>query len=322
MSHPIELPDTGRPVTVYFHSELDDPLAWAQILTEALPDLRFLTGPACDSPESVDIALVWTPPPQGLNAFPNLRAVLSLGAGVDQLQLDSLRNPQISVARLVDPTLTARMVDYCKAAVFYLHRNFHVHQRQQVRRVWKFIAPVDAGTRRILILGQGVLGAAVAVGLADEGFHVSGWSRSPKGLPNVKSLCGENVLAPALAESDIVINLLPLTSQTRGILNRGFFSQIKPDTCLINVGRGAHLNEPDLLEALDEGKVAAAFLDVFDQEPLPPEHPFWSYAQVHVTPHVASLSDPAHSAATVIENIRRAMNRLPLVNAVDRSTGY
>lgn len=321
MTPSCDQPGSSRSATVYFHSELDDPLQWKATLTEVLHGLHFVTGPSCDAPASVDIALVWTPPPQGLNAFPNLRAVLSLGAGVDQLQLEAL-DSRIPVARLVDPTLTARMVEYCKAAVFYFHRHLHVHQRHQARRIWKFIPPESAGERRILVLGQGELGAAVAVGLAGEGFSVSGWSRSIKKLPGVESLCGADMLAPAVAASDIVINLLPLTSQTRGILNREFFSWFKPGTCLINVGRGAHLNEADLLEALDQGKVDAAFLDVLEQEPLPPEHPFWLHPQLHLTPHVASLSDPVHSAATVIENIRRAMHGLPLLNAVDRSCGY
>lgn len=312
----------SKPVTLLFHSELDDPQAWQQVLCAAMPHLRFLTGPACDRPEDVDIALVWTPPPQGLDAFPNLRAVLSLGAGVDQLRLDRLTRPGVAVARLVDPTLTARMVDYCKAAVFYFHRDLHLHAQHQARQAWKFIAPRDARERRVLVLGQGVLGAAVASALAAEGFRVAGWSRTPKTVPGVSSLGGMPDLASALADSDIVINMLPLTPQTRGILDRAFFARCKPGCCLVQAGRGAHLREPDLLEALDGGQVGAAFLDVFEQEPLPPQHPFWSHPQLRLTPHVASLSDPAHSAATVIENIRRAMQGAPLLNAVDRSTGY
>lgn len=321
MTPSCDQPGSAEPATVYFHSELDDPLQWQATLKNALPDVRFVTGSTCDAPESVDIALVWTPPPQGLNAFPNLKAVLSLGAGVDQLQLEKL-DPRIPVARLIDLTLTARMVEYCKAAVFYFHRNFHLHQRLQVSRIWEFIPPMSAAERHILVLGQGELGAAVAVGLAGEGFCVSGWSRSIKSLPGVKSLSGADRLESAVAASDIVINLLPLTSQTRGILNREFFSWFKTGTCLINVGRGAHLNEADLLDALHRGKIDAAFLDVFGQEPLPAEHPFWSHTQLHLTPHVASLSDPVHSATTVIENIRRAMHGVPLLNAVDRSCGY
>lgn len=307
--------------TIFFHSNLDDPDQWRATLAAALPQVEFVVGPACDAPDAVDIALVWTQPPQGLGAFHNLRAVLSLGAGVDQLDLERL-DPRIPVARLVDPTLTARMVEYCKAAVFHFHRDFHLHQRHQQERRWKFVPPVGAGDRRILVLGQGELGAAVACALAAEGFAVSGWSRSPKQLPAVRSLCGAEALPALVGDSDVVINLLPLTPETRGLLDARFFSWCKPGTCLVNVGRGAHLHEPALLDALDQGRIAAAFLDVFAQEPLPPEHPFWSRPQLHVTPHVASLGDPVASATAVVDNIRRSMQGLPLLHAVDRGRGY
>jgi glyoxylate/hydroxypyruvate reductase A len=307
--------------TVYFHSNLDDPREWRAALTAAVPGLDFIVGPECGRPELVDIALVWTAPPQGLHAFGNLRAVLSLGAGVDQLDLRQL-DPRIPVARLVDSRLTRRMVEYCKAAVYYLHRDFHIHRHNQARRVWQFVAPVDAAARRVLVLGLGELGAAVAASLAEEGFAVTGWSRSRKALPGVHSIEGAHALANALGVSDIVVNLLPLTSQTRGILDREFFSGCKPGACLVNAGRGGHLNEPDLIDALDQGKVAAAFLDVFVQEPLDPAHPFWSYPQLHITPHVASLSDPHHCVAAVVDNLRRALAGQPLLNAVDRLAGY
>lgn len=307
--------------TVFFHSDLDDPVQWKATLAAALPQVRFVVGPECDAPERVDIALVWTQPPQGLGVFPNLRAVLSLGAGVDQLHLERL-DPRIPVARLVDPTLTGRMVEYCKAAVFHFHREFHVHWRHQQECRWKFSPPIGAGERRVLVLGLGELGAAVATSLAAEGFAVTGWSRSPKDLPGVRGLCGDAQLPPAVRDSDIVINLLPLTPETSGLLDARFFSWCKPGSCLVNVGRGAHLKEADLLEALDRGQVDAAFLDVFSQEPLPQDHPFWTRPQLHVTPHVASLSDPVASATTVVANIRRSMLGLSLLHAIDRERGY
>lgn len=309
------------PVTVFFHSDLDDPLAWRSTLAAALPGLNFVTGPDCAEPQSVDVALVWTPPPQGLAAFPRLRAVLSLGAGVDQLRLDALA-PHVPVARLIDPTLTARMVEYCKAATFYFHRDLHLHRQHQARQQWTFMPPVDASARRVLVLGLGELGSAVAAALAAEGFCVTGWSRSAKHIDGVESRCGNEQLAGAVGASDIVINLLPLTAQTRGILDREFFSRVRPGACLVQVGRGGHLVEADLLEALTQGRIAGAFLDVFSQEPLPPQHPFWNHPALNVTPHVASLSDPARSAETVIANIRRAMRGQPLLHAIDRATGY
>ncbi len=307
--------------TIYFHSNLDDPDQWRASLAAAVPGLDFIAGPRCERPDLVDVALLWTPPQQGLDGFTGLRAVLSLGAGVDQLDLPQLA-ARIPVARLVDPVLTARMVEYCKAAVFYLHRDFHIHRRNQAARAWTFAAPVDAAARRVLVLGLGELGAAVAASLAAEGFAVTGWSQSQKALPGVRSVQGDSALHAALAESDIVVNLLPLTSQTRGILNRALFDRFKPGASLVNVGRGAHLVEADLAAALDGGTLAAAFLDVFAEEPLDPAHPFWSHPQVHVTPHVASLGDPRHSVATIAENIHRAMRGEPLLNQIDRRTGY
>ncbi|EER62067.1 D-isomer specific 2-hydroxyacid dehydrogenase NAD-binding [Acidovorax delafieldii 2AN] len=307
--------------TVFFYSDLDDPQAWRATLQAALPDLKFVTGPECDQPEAVDVALVWTPPPQGFRAFTNLRAVLSLGAGIDQLRLTDI-DAHIPVARLIDPTLTQRMVEYCLAAVFYFHRHLHLHARHQAAREWRFLPPGNTSERRVLVLGLGELGAAVAQALAQLGFQVTGWSRSAKQITDVECRIGSAALAQSLGSCDVVINLLPLTAETSGLLNRNFFALLKPETCLIQVGRGGHLVEADLLAALDQGQVAGAFIDVFSVEPLPVDHPFWTHPYLRLTPHVASLSDPAQSSVTVIENIRRAMRGEPLQHAVDRTVGY
>lgn len=307
--------------TVFFHSDLDDPKAWQATLQATLPDLNFIVGPACDRPEAVDVALVWTPPPQGLRAFPNLKAVLSLGAGVDQLRLAEL-DPRIPVARLIDDTLTQRMVEYCLTAVLYFHRNMHLHAANQAQRQWTFIAPVSASARRVLVLGLGELGSAVASTLVQQGFQVTGWSRRPKQIVGADCCHGEEALAQALGTCDVVINLLPLTAQTAGLLNRDFFARLPPQACLVQVGRGGHLVEADLLDALDKGRLAGAFLDVFAIEPLPTAHPFWSHPLLRLTPHVASISDPAQSATTVVDNIRRAMRGEDLRHAIDRTVGY
>lgn len=321
MTSPRDLAVLEDPVTVFFHSELDDPLAWRSTLAAALPRLNFIAGPDCADPAHVDVALVWTPPPQGLAAFTRLRAVLSLGAGVDQLRLDALP-PHVPVARLIDPTLTARMVEYCKAAVFYFHRDLHLHRRHQAQGQWRFLPPVDAAARRVLVLGLGELGSAVAAALAREGFAVTGWSRSAKRIDGVTTRSGAGQLPEAVGASDIVVNLLPLTAQTRGILDHRFFSWLSPGACLVQAGRGGHLVEADLLEALEQGRLAGAFLDVFAQEPLPAHHPFWAHPALHLTPHVASLGDPVRSAQAVIANIHRAMRGQPLLHAIDRTSGY
>lgn len=307
--------------TVFFNSDLDDPQAWQATLQATLPDLDFIIGPTCDRPEAVDVALVWTPPPQGLHAFPNLKAVLSLGAGVDQLRLAEL-DTLIPVARLIDETLTQRMVEYCLTAVFHFHRHMHLHAANQAQRQWTFIAPVSASSRRVLVLGLGELGSAVAKALVQQGFQVTGWSRRSKQITGAHCCHGEDALAQALVTCDVVINLLPLTAQTTGLLNRDFFSRLRPQACLVQVGRGGHLVEADLLAALDQGQLAGALLDVFGIEPLPVSHPFWVHPLLRLTPHVASLSDPAQSATTVVENIRRAMRGEALQHAIDRSVGY
>lgn len=307
--------------TVFFHSDLDDPQEWRVALQSALPSLDFIVGPACEQPDAVDVALVWTPPPQGLDAFRNLKAVLSLGAGVDQLRLADL-NPRVPVARLIDDTLTQRMVEYCLTAVFYFHRNMHLHAAHQAQRQWTFIPPVSASARRVLVLGLGELGSAVAGALAQHDFQVTGWSRSPKQIAGIDCRHGADALAQALGACDVVINLLPLTEQTAGLLNRDFFASLQPQACLVQVGRGGHLVEADLLAALDQGQLAGAFMDVFGVEPLPVSHPFWSHPLLRLTPHVASLSDPSRSKAAVVDNIQRAMRGDALLNSVDRAIGY
>lgn len=307
--------------TVFFHSDLDDPQEWQAALQSALPSIDFIVGPACEQPEAVDVALVWTPPPQGLDAFPNLKAVLSLGAGVDQLCLADL-NPRVPVARLIDDTLTQRMVEYCLTAVFYFHRNMHLHAASQAQRQWSFIPPVSASARRVLVLGLGELGSAVASSLAKHDFQVTGWSRGPKQIGGIDCRHGADALALALGVCDVVINLLPLTEQTARLLNHEFFASLPPHACLIQVGRGGHLVEADLLAALDHGQLAGAFIDVFGVEPLSVSHAFWSHPLLRLTPHVASLSDPSGSKAAVVENIQRAMRGDALLNAVDRAIGY
>lgn len=308
-------------ITVFFHSNLDDPQAWQAMLQAALPDLDFIVGPLCDRPEAVDVALVWTPPPQGLRTFLNLRAVLSLGAGVDQLRLGEL-DRRIPVARLIDDTLTQRMVEYCLATVFYFHRHLHQHAAHQAQRQWTFIPPVSASSREVLVLGLGELGSAVASALVQQGFKVTGWSRRPKQIAGADCRHGDGALAQVLSTSEVVINLLPLTAQTAGLLNRDFFARLRPQACLVQVGRGGHLVEADLLAALDQGQLAGAFIDVFGIEPLPASHPFWTHPLLRLTPHVASLSDPAQSATTIVENIRRAMRGDVLRHAIDRTVGY
>jgi len=306
---------------LFFHSELDNPELWRMALSEQLGELYFSTIENCTNPESVDIALLWTTPPAGLSDFVGLRALLSLGAGINQLNLSSLTR-QAPLARLVDNSLTQTMVEYARAAVLRYHRNLHLFEQHSRQRIWQFATPLLAQQRTIGVLGLGELGSAIALALASDGFKVQGFSRSPKKLQGVICHSGEQGLYRLAAEVDMLINVLPLTPETQGVLNSQLFKRFTQPVFLINIGRGAHLNEEDLLAALNAGQIEAATLDVTQIEPLPAESPLWNHPKVLITPHVAGLSNPEQAAVHLAENIRRAMQGKPLLNQVDFSKGY
>ncbi|MDB5851694.1 MAG: D-isomer specific 2-hydroxyacid dehydrogenase, binding domain protein [Rhodoferax sp.] len=305
---------------VLFNSEWDSPLAWKSALALQFDDLGFSTPDDTHSPDAVNIALIWKVPREGLHRFRNLKAILSLGAGVNQLDPAQLPDG-VPLARLVDQTLTDTMVEYAKAAVFRCHRNFDVFERHGRLEHWQYVAPRLARDTTVGVLGLGELGSAIATVLRDEGFEVHGWSRSLKPLAGITSHSGSNGLAELARRCAILVNVLPLTPETEGILSRSLFAQCQ-GTRLINMGRGGHLVEADLLDALASGHVASATLDVTAVEPLPPGHPFWNHPRVLLTPHVAGLSSPATAAQVVATNIRRALAGQPLLHQVSAARGY
>lgn len=306
---------------LYFNSDIDSADAWHQALLACLPDLTFTVGPACTEPETVDVALLWQLPPQGLSPFRHLRAIQTLSAGINQLNGSSIPT-HIAVARLVDASLTQTMVEYAKAAVYRYHRNFDYFVRQQQIKQWQFVMPKLARQRTVGILGLGVIGQAIADHLAADGFNVIGWSRQPKMSSAYTSVSGSAGLASLLEQVDILLNVLPLTEQTRHLLSAPLFAKLAKPIYLINMGRGAHLNEADLLKALNSGQIIAATLDVTVTEPLPPEHPFWQHPDILLTPHIAGVTLPQMAAPMVAENIKRAMAGQPLLNQVDFKRGY
>jgi len=306
---------------LFFHSELDNPALWQAALSEQLGELYFSTVDNCTKPDSVDIALLWTAPPSGLADFSALKAVLSLGAGINQLDLSSLLH-EVPVARLVDNSLTQTMVEYARAAVFRYHRALHRFEQHSRQRLWQFETPVLAQQRTIGVLGLGELGSTIALALASDGFKVQGFSRSPKNLPSIICHSGEQGLYQLAAQVELLINVLPLTAETNRLLNRELFNAFNQPVFLINMGRGAHLVEDDLLAALDTGQIEAATLDVTQIEPLPAENPLWNHPKVLITPHVAGLSSPEQAAVHLADNIRRAMQGKPLNNQVDYRRGY
>jgi glyoxylate/hydroxypyruvate reductase A len=300
----------------------DDPAeAWRDVLLAALPELDFRIWPDIGDPAEIDLALVWRPPQGELARYPNLRAILSLGAGIDGL-LAQRGLPDVPIARMVDPSLTRTMTEYVLLAVLRHHRQFDRYEREQRATRWSYAFPPQAADRRVGVMGLGVLGATAALTLANHGFPVAGWSRTAKQLPGIESFAGEQRLGHFLARTDILVCLLPLTRDTAGILNARTFAGLPRGAFLINVARGAHLVEADLIAALDSGQLAGATLDVFGEEPLPPGNPLWRHPKVLITPHVASYSLPATGAEGVVENIRRARAGQTLLHQVDRARGY
>jgi glyoxylate/hydroxypyruvate reductase A len=300
----------------------DDPVeAWREALLAEIPGLDFRIWPEVGDPAEIDVALVWQPPPGELARYPSLRAILSLGAGIDGL-LAQAGLPDVPIARMVDPSLTRTMSEYVLLATLRHHRQFDHFERAQRAARWSFALPPQAAERQVGIMGLGVLGSAAAASLAAHGFRVAGWSREAKRLAGVESFAGPDGLDAFLARTEILVCLLPLTSHTCGILSAATFARLPRGACLINVARGAHLVETDLIAALDSGQVEGATLDVFRAEPLPPDHPLWHHPKVLITPHVASYASPLTGAEGVAENIRRARAGRPLLHQVDRGRGY
>ena len=306
---------------IFFHSNLDSPDEWRAAFATEFEQFTFSVGSAVTTPESVDVALIWTLPDEGLERFVNLRAVLSLGAGIDQLDLARLPR-HVPLARLVDGSLTRTMVDYAKTAVYRYHRRFHFFEREAQHHRWTFISPTATAETAVGVLGLGEIGGEIALALHREGFTVHGWSRSLKQLEGITTHTGRDGLKSMVGRSNIVLNVLPLTDETRHILGRDLFAQFQMGTCLINMGRGMHLAEADLLAAIASGRVEAATLDVASVEPLPPAHPFWGHPNILMTPHVAGISRPRTAVTTIAANIRRALAGERLLHQVDLDRDY
>ncbi|MCC7275834.1 MAG: glyoxylate/hydroxypyruvate reductase A [Alphaproteobacteria bacterium] len=294
---------------------------WARILAERAPDLEFRMWPDYGDPATVRYLVAWIPPRDVGALFPNLEILFSSGAGVDQLDLGSLP-AHVPVVRMVEPNLVASMAEYVAMATLALHRNLVDYIGFQRAATWKEIRVVPAPQRRVGIMGLGVLGIASLERLRPFGFPLAGWSRSPKVIEGVTCHAGAAAMDAFLAATDILVCLLPLTSETRGILDASTFAALPRGAGLVNVGRGGHLVDADLIAALDSGQLSGAVIDVVSKEPPPADHPFWSHPRIILTPHVASMTQPATACEVFLANLRRYQQGLPLADVVDRSRGY
>ena len=304
------------------------PLSWAPLWTWPLAQNGkslnvFVHGRDEYAPDDIDYVLSFRPPPGLLKTLPKLKAVFSLGAGVDGFLIDPEYPHDVPLVRFVNPQLSIEMAQYVVMQVLIFHRKQDAFDKAQATHRWRqMMLPRPTEETRIGILGFGEIGQLTGKRLRDLGFPVAGWSSTKKTVPGIESFMGEGARNAFLARTDILICLLPLTPDTRGILNARMFAALPKDAFVINVARGGHLIEADLIAALDSGRLAGAALDVFESEPLREDNPLWAHPKVKVTPHIAAISDPKITVDMVLAGIARVEKGEPLENVVDSSRGY
>lgn len=308
-------------MSILYRSDPPRAAAWASYFAEHAPDLDFRVWPDAGDLEAVEYLIAWQAPADFMAALPRLKVLFSSGAGIDHVDFSAVPE-HIPIVRMVEPGIVNGMVEYVSLAVLALHRDFFDYVAMQATGTWDPLEVPPASTRRVGVMGMGVLGQAVLGRLAIYGFQLRGWNRSLREMAGVECFAGPDQLQPFLAECDMLICLLPLTDATAGILDRKVFSALPKGAAVINVGRGPHLVDEDLLEALDCGHLSRAVLDVTEPEPLPPEHPFWRHPRAFVTPHVASMTQPETAAPILLSNLRRHQRGEPLTGLIDRVRGY
>lgn len=315
---------------LFYSPHFDDAPAWIASLTRVLPgaDVRLWT-PGDAAP--ADYAVLWRPPAELLAPPRGLRAIFVLGAGVDALLAHERRSPgmlpaDVPLVRLEDTGMAAQMAEYAAhAALRYMRRfdEYEIAQRLSADKApWHPLEPHPRDTFHVGVLGLGALGGHVAMSLAAMGLPVRGYSRTPKAIAGVATYAGEHELAAFLGGLKLLVNLLPSTPETDGILNARTFSHLAPRAYLVNLARGAHLVEGDLIDALNAGRLAAATLDVFAQEPLPADHPFWRMPRVTITPHISALTLREPAAEQIARKIEALARGETIGGIVDRLRGY
>lgn len=277
--------------------------------------------PDVKSKDRVTFAVAWKQPKNQFSLYPNLKVVSSLGAGADHLLKDSSIPQDVALTRVVAPTLTDQMCDFVTLSVLAMMRRFHDYNKQQVWADWKPRIHYQKEKLMVGVMGLGSIGREVAIRLNENGFNVSGWANSKKTIPNVTTYSKDQFDA-FLEVTNVLVCLLPLTGETEEILNLALFKQLNQPGFLINVGRGEHLVEEDLIYALDMNLLNHASLDVFQKEPLPESHPFWGRDQITITPHIASVTEPEEVSELILENYKRMLSSMTLINRVDRYKGY
>ncbi|SCX77925.1 glyoxylate/hydroxypyruvate reductase A [Pseudomonas sp. NFACC37-1] len=294
---------------------------WKRLFAEHAPDIEWRAWPDIGDPKDIRYLAAWQAPNDLETLLPNLEVLFALSAGVDQLDLDRLPT-SLPVVRLLDPGITRGMCEYASFAVLSLHRDMLRYRQQQIARCWQAHLLQPAAQRRVGVMGLGMQAQQILATLQTFGFALSGWARSEHRIAGVDCFAGDEQLPAFLGQCDIVLCVLPLTEQTRGILNRQLFHHLPKGAALVNMGRGGHLIEEDLLEALASGQLSAAVLDVLQQEPAAPDHPFWQHPQILLTPHIAAMTQPESAFGVLLDNIRRHQRGESMLGQIDPQRRY
>ncbi|WP_339792474.1 glyoxylate/hydroxypyruvate reductase A [uncultured Imperialibacter sp.] len=294
---------------------------WITAFNKVDENLDVSIWPETGGQSEITCAVVWGHPAGSLTAFPNLKLICSMGAGVDHVLKDPELPEGVPIVRIVDDGLSFSMSNYVVSAVMYHQRRFEKYLADKKAHIWDQQSPPEVDCR-IGIMGFGVLGQDAGRKLKALGFEVSGYSNSRKDVDGIKCFAGEGELSTFLKQINVLVCLLPATPETKGILNRRLFADMNKGTYLINAARGHHQVTNDIIEAIDNGMLSGAFLDVFENEPLPKDHPVWEHPKVFITPHIASITNPDAAAHQIVANYKAMLAGQPLKNKIDRDRGY
>lgn len=309
-------------MAILFKSDPDDVAAWTVELARLLPEAELRIWPEAGDLAEIEFCVGWAFPPGSLAAMPKLKALQSLGAGVDHVFRDPDLPPGLPISRIVDSSMTEDMTQWVVLNVLRFHKQDLDYRQIQREGRWHELPPPSWQTRRVGVMGLGELGGHALRRLEQFGFPLSGWSRTKKDIDGVATFAGMEGLKPFLEQTDIVVLLLPLTPETEDLLNRERLGWIPQGGFVINAGRGKLIVDDDLADLIESGHLGGAALDVFRQEPLPADHRFWTNPRVVITPHAAALTRAATAAPQIVENYRRALAGAPLLHPVDRARRY
>ncbi|MFV3402979.1 2-hydroxyacid dehydrogenase [Pseudomonas sp. NY15463] len=308
-------------MTLLFKVDPDRGRAWKALFAEHAPDIEVRLWPEIGDPSQIRYLATWQPPEDIAGHFSNLQVLFATSAGVDQFDSNALP-PSVQIVRMLDPGIVQGIVEYATLAVLALHRDLPLYLDQQRQGLWQVQQNVPAAQRRVGVMGLGNLGQAVLRQLHGFGFALRGWSRSAKQIEGVQCYAGDAGLPGFLAGCDILICLLPLTAHTAGILDARLFDALPRGASVVNLGRGGHLREADLLAALDSGQLRRAIVDVLSCEPPAPDHPLLHHPKVWVTPHIGAVTHPASAFQVLLDNLRRHQRGEPMQGRVSRERGY